>query len=905
MGEKKKKKVNNKTSKKRINKKELKDNKTKTKGNKKEKQKFSKKHPKMAVALKILLIIVILLAVIFTGIFVGMVYGMWGNDFEITKEELVIASSNSKMLDIQGNTIAELTGNENRKIITLDQMSPYLKNAYIAIEDERFYKHNGVDLKRTSHAILTFVTHFGKSSFGGSTITQQLVKNITKDDADEGKEGMLRKVKEWAKAYQIERMISKDQILELYLNIIFVGSSKYGVEVGAEYYFNKPASDLDLAECAFLAGINSAPNYYNPYGEKGYTVNDEKKERINKKTLTVLYQMLDQGYINKEEYDSACQKVKDGLTFTQSTIQGTIYSAHVDATIKQVINDISEAKGISTSLAENYLYSSGLTIYTTQDSEIQKRMEEEFADTKYQKNGKEIDKKTGKLLNDHTQAAMVIIDNATGNVVGCTGELGTKSTSRGLNRATQSVRQTGSSIKPIADLLPGIEEGIINAATVYYDVKADFENGKYSPKNDGHKYLGRRSLRQAVATSQNIPFVKVMAELTTAKSREYLKKMGITSLSDTNDVGLSLAIGGLYKGISPLEMAGAYATIANNGTYRRPMFYTKVVDAEGKTVIEAEQKTEKVCSEQTAYVIKNMLTSVVKEGTATYCAISNMDVAAKTGTTNSNNDRWLCGFTNYYSAATWYGFDLNEEVVYNGRNPAGQLWSAIMKSIHEGREASRFEEPAGIVRLTVCRETGKIATDKCSDKYQEVFVEGKTPSQCDSHSDACKICTDTGLLANEYCPNTETKYFTNVVEKEKLGLWKNLSGDTSIEPTTYCTEHNAENTKKVSDAAPVITLKGENKVKLTVGEKYTEPGYTATDETDGDVTSKVEVEGSVNTSKTGTYAITYSVTNSNGKKTTIKREVIVEEKKETENQINGNTTGNTTNPVAENNTTTP
>ena len=303
MGEKKKKKVNNKTSKKRTNKKELKDNKTKTKENKKGKQKFSKKHPKMAVALKILLIIVILLAVIFTGIFVGMVYGMWGNDFEITKEELVIASSNSKMLDIQGNTIAELTGNENRKIITLDQMSPYLKNAYIAIEDERFYKHNGVDLKRTSHAILTFVTHFGKSSFGGSTITQQLVKNITKDDADEGKEGMLRKVKEWAKAYQIERMISKDQILELYLNIIFVGSSKYGVEVGAEYYFNKPASDLDLAECAFLAGINSAPNYYNPYGEKGYTVNDEKKERINKKTLTVLYQMLDQGYINKEEYE--------------------------------------------------------------------------------------------------------------------------------------------------------------------------------------------------------------------------------------------------------------------------------------------------------------------------------------------------------------------------------------------------------------------------------------------------------------------------------------------------------------------------------------------------------------------------------------------------------------------------
>ena len=328
---------------------------------KKDKKKFSAKHPKITVALRILLLLIIMIAVVGTGIVVGMLYGGWGDDFEITKEELVIGSSNSVVLDKDGNKLAELSGDENRKIIKLDQMPENLKNAYVAIEDERFYKHNGVDFKRTAAAVAQYVIHAGKSSFGGSTITQQLVKNITKDDERSGKEGVIRKVKEWAKAYQIERMLSKDQILELYLNIIFVGgSNNLGVEVGAEYYFNKSASDLDLAECAFLAGINNSPNSYNPYGEK------DKSELIKKRTKTVLGKMLELGMVQQNEYDEAVKKVEDGLPFQKAENLGSIYSYHTDATISQVIEDV--AKELSDKLIDRHPHVFGNTeVHSTQE----------------------------------------------------------------------------------------------------------------------------------------------------------------------------------------------------------------------------------------------------------------------------------------------------------------------------------------------------------------------------------------------------------------------------------------------------------------------------------------------------------------------------------------------------------
>ena len=858
------------------NKKSKKTDKKNKKGNKNglikaDKIKFSQKHPKITVALRILLLLIIIIAVIAMGIVVGMIYGGWGDDFEITKEELVIGSSNSVILDKDGNKLAELSGDENRKIIKLDQMPKNLKNAYVAIEDERFYKHSGVDFKRTGAAVVQYVLHAGKSSFGGSTITQQLVKNITKDDERSGAEGVLRKVKEWAKAYQIERMLSKDQILELYLNIIFVGgSNNLGVEVGAEYYFNKSATDLDLAECAFLAGINNSPNSYNPYGEK------DNSEKIKNRTKTVLKKMNELGMVEKTEYDEAVKKVDEGLNFQKAANTGSVYSYHTDATISQVIEDIAKEKGISKSLASTYVYSSGLTIYSTQDTALQSKMDEVMVNK-----SKDYIRKSKKTEGETSQSAMVIIDNSNGYVVGVEGGLGEKNESRGLNRATQSPRQTGSSIKPLTSLVPGINEGVITPATIYDDNSTDFGIKGWTPK-DYNAFKGLITVRSAITTSQNIPFIKVVDELTPAKSAEYLEKMGVTSLTEQDKASLAaISIGGFTNGITPLEMAGAYATIANNGTYRRPMFYTKVTDPDGNTVLEGKQTSEEVISQQAAYVIKNLLKSVVEDsgGTAKYCKISGIDVAAKTGTTNKNYDKWLCGFSNYYTAATWYGFDQNEEVT-GSTNVAGKIWDAVMTKVHEGKESSKFEQPSGVVTETICRTSGKKATSKCSDTYQEVFVEGKVPDECDGHTNATQICSETGLKANEYCPNKITKYYSYTVDKEKMGLWKTTGASSTNPPSTYCNVHNAQNTGSTSHAnnEPVITLNGEAHITINVGETYTELGATAKDDKDGDISSKIAISGSVNTSKAGKYTITYSVKNSSGKTVTKTRTITVNAK---------------------------
>ena len=857
---------------------------------KSDKKKFSQKHPKLTVFLRILVLLIIIVTVVGAGILVGMIYGGWGDDFEITKEELVIGSSNSIILDKDGNKLAELSGDENRKIIKLDQMPKNLKNAYVAIEDERFYKHNGVDIKRTGAAVVQYIIHRGKSSFGGSTITQQLVKNITKDDERSGAEGILRKVKEWAKAYQIERMLSKDQILELYLNIIFVGgSNNLGVEVGAEYYFNKSASDLDLAECAFLAGINNSPNSYNPYGEK------DNSEKIKTRTKTVLNKMKELGMIEQAEYDEAVTKVENGLPFQKATSMGSVYSYHTDAAISQVIEDIAQEKGISKSLASTYVYSSGLTIYSTQDTALQAKMDEVMVNNskQYTRNSKTVQGAT-------SQSAMVIIDNSTGYVVGVEGGLGEKNESRGLNRATQSPRQTGSSIKPLTSLVPGINEGTITPATIYDDNSTDFGIPGWTPK-DYNAFKGLITVRSAITTSQNIPFIKVVDELTTAKSAEYLEKMGVSTLEQTDKQSLAaMSIGGFTKGITPLEMAGAYATIANNGTYRRPLFYTKVTDTDGNVVLEGKQTSEEVISPQAAYVVKNLLTSVVEDinGTAKYCKISGIDVAAKTGTTNKNFDKWLCGFTNYYTAATWYGFDQNEEVT-GSTNVAGRIWDAVMTKVHEGMASSKFEKPEGVVTETICRASGKKATSKCTDTYQEVFVEGKVPGECDGHSNSVQICSETGLRANEYCPDKVTKYFSYTVEKESLGLWKTTSSSSTNPPATYCTVHSASNTgnsSKNEDKGPTITLNGEAHITLNVGETYKEEGAIAKDDKDGDISSKISISGTVNTSKAGKYTITYSVKNSSGKTATKTRTITVKAKEQEKTPEKNNTTKENTIP---------
>lgn len=760
------------------------------------KPKFKVRHPKLAKTLKIVIPLIITLIIVGVGVSIGVLYGAYKDEFEISLEDLIIKNENSYIVDQEGNIIAELSGPENRKIITLDQMSPYLADAYVSIEDERFYQHKGVDLYRTSGAIVTYVLNRGSSSFGGSTITQQLVKNFTDDRADKGMEGILRKVKEWVKSYKVEQMLSKLQILELYLNLIPVGGEQYGVETGAIYYFNKSASELSLVECAFLAGINNAPSTYNPYGQYGYGVYDKKTTKINNKVKVVLGKMLELEKISKEEYDEAIKVIDEGQLKFENGNSSRTYSYHTDALLNQVINDIAKEKGISKSLAEQYIYSNGLKIYSTQVGSIQEKTEN-AVNNAYRQTSKYEDKEKDEEGNwitvtkeQTTQSAMVVIDHKTGYVVSCVGGIGEK-VGKTLNRATQSVRQPGSSIKPIAVVAPGLEEKIITGATIYNDEYTEFVNGTsiFKPKNWNH-YRGNITIRQSIETSQNVPFVKALTEIGVEKSIEYLEKMGISSL-DKNNEGLALAIGGLTNGISPLEMAGAYAMIANDGVYIQPTFYTKIEDKDGNVVLTAKQESRRVISETTAAILKNLLKEPVygAGGSAGVCAVPGIDTAAKTGTTNKNKDRWLCGFTPYYTAATWYGYDHPAEVTASGVRTANTIWGNAMKAIHKELPNAKFTLTSNIVSARICMDSGKLASDTCTHVYSEIFEKGTIPQSCEGHTEY-KICNESNLLANDYCTSTRTELKIYLSDKEKTGNWKTEKNVEENEiPTEICTIH--------------------------------------------------------------------------------------------------------------------
>mgnify|MGYP004613853467 FL=1 len=716
--------------------------------NDKKVNKKNKKEPKSLKShfIKFIVIILILFLIVSIGYLAFKAY-----IFKTLAKEM-FNNSTSTVFDSNKNVIAEIGSERNRDNIKLSEMPNNLKNAYIAIEDQRFYKHHGVDIKRTGAAILSYVIRRGSSSFGGSTITQQLVKNLTGDDSNT----ISRKVKEWFYACVLDCSFSKDDILEAYLNIIYTGPNIYGVKEAALYYFNRDVKDLNLAECAFLAGINNSPNSYNPFSDT------DKSEKISKRTKTVLSKMKELGYISENEYNEAVSQVDNGLKFSKGNLQNnsSVYSYHTDGLINEIVSDFSNRKHISQDFATNYFYLSGSSIYSTQNSDIQKVVENECKNKKYVLKSSKTD--------DYAQAAVVIMDQSNGYVIACSGGLGEKTKSRGFNRATQMKRQTGSSMKPVAVLAPAIEKKLVTNVTVFADEPTTFTdyNGEaYSPI-DYDNYKGSITLRQAVESSQNIPFVKLMEQLTPQVSIRYLKKMGITTLND-KDVNLALALGGLDQGISPLEFAGAYSSIANDGIYIEPTFYTKINSHSNETVLISKQKKRRVISKDAAFILKQLLTEPVtgSAGTATYCSISGMDVAAKTGTTNENYDRWLCGFTPYYTAVCWYGFDMNESINFNGKNPAGLIWSSVMKNIHSGLPSKKFEKTDGVVTSIICRASGKVANSSCPNTFTEYFLKGTVPDMCTQHSGSSMNSNKTNKN-NSNSKNTTTNISTPSSKEE-------------------------------------------------------------------------------------------------------------------------------------------
>ena len=843
--------------------------------NKKRKTKKEKKKKRFKWLKRIILTFFIL-GILAVLVVAGIIIGIFTSDkYKLTADELIVINENSTVLDSEGNGIATITGTENRKIVTIEQMPKELPEAFIAIEDERFYEHKGVDIKRTLYAIVMYVKNKGASDGGGgSTITQQLIKNTKSDNADSGTAGIERKIREMARAYNVEKILSKTQILEAYLNRIPMGSTVYGVGMAAEYYFNKSVSDLDLAECAFIAGINHAPSGYNPF------IGLDNAEKIKNRTKEVLFQMKDQEKISQEQYEAAVEKVEAGLPFNQGAkISRADYSYHTQAAIKEVISDLMKEKGISRDEAELLVSSNGYTIYTTQNSSIQARMKEEFEKDKYIRSGNKKDS-NGNLINAHTQAAMVIIDHKTGQVVATMGGLGTDASTVGINRATETEKQTGSSIKPLACEAPALERGVINPGTVYDDSPTSF--GSYTPHNSGG-YGGLITIRSALARSSNIVHVKIMKELGPANSRAFLATLGI-NVPEIHE-SLPMALG--TADVSVLNMAAAYAAIANNGVYIEPTFYTKVVDSKGNVILEKKQETRKVMSEENAYVLQNLLKAPVASGTAGACAISGMDVGAKTGSTNDFIDRWLCGFTPYYAAATWFGFDYSESPVFSDNN-ARTIWAAVMKDVHKNLAGKRFEKPSNVVYVRICEDSGCVATDSCTRTISEVFVKGTIPSQCQGHK-TVKICKQTGKVATEYCKDVEEKTIVEKPAKEKLGLWSTNAGDKYNVPTETCDVHKGpEKVKMVNVEGDTLSEAKEKieKLGLKVEIKYGED----TKKNDGIVlTQSVNKDAEIEKGKTVTLTINKITNKGDNKTNTEKTNTQIDTKTNTQTNTNAST----------------
>ena len=765
----------------------LDENNTKPKA-KKEKKPKNKKNKKQNKVLRIILKVIktiiltavilgILAALIIAGIVAGLFLGLFGNDFKLTKEDLSIKFQNTEVYNADGKLVATLSGDEKRKVVSMKDMSEYVPKAYVAIEDERFYSHPGIDIKRTGAATLTYIIHKGNSNFGGSTITQQLVKNLTHDDDRTA----LRKIKEMAKALQVEKLISKDDILELYLNMIFVGGNAiHGVALGSEYYFSKDVSKLDLAESAFMAGINNSPNMYHPFSK-----DTEDIKLVKDRTKTVLAKMLELNMIDKAKYDEAVAEVNKGLAFKKGALSsGQVYSYITEEAIKEIKAQYKEMHpDLKDDMVDMYVYGGGLKIYTTEQPKIQKIVESEMSKKKYSYKSRKGQK---------SMATMTIIDWKTGEVVAMNGNLGKKSKNGIYNYAAHDQKQAGSTFKPIAVDAPAIQEGIITASTTFKDVATRYYN---TPKgkpvyNEGGKASGKvYTVKQAVAKSLNTIHVQIMNKLKLQKSLKYVKQLGFSKLDPENEQP-AIALGALTYGTNTLEMAAAYATFANDGEYIEPTFYKKVEDENGNVIMKPKQRKTQVFDEGVAYVMKDILTAPVLSGTATYCKISGMDVAAKTGTTNNSTNRWLCGFTQYYAAAVWFGHKTEEEVKWQGRgkyqNPAGEIWSEVMKEVHSKLKlkGKKFTVPGGVKKVKVCSKTGLKPAKGCPTTTTYFTAKNAPTKTCKGGHKTYKICKETGLLANKYCPKT-----TTMTEDDKV-------------PTKTCTKHKEEEPKQDTTSDP-------------------------------------------------------------------------------------------------------
>lgn len=599
-----------------------------------------------------------------------------------------------------------------------DGIPQMLADAFIAIEDKRFATHYGVDWKRTMGAFINEFVPIYSSRQGGSTITQQLVKNITDDRTQKAS----RKVREIMRARYLESKYSKDTILECYLNIIPMGHGMYGVEVAANYYFGKSVKDLSIVECACLASITKSPTYYAP---------DDYPEANKERRDSVLYEMLDQGYITKEEYDEAINAKLKIVADERVLTQNQVNSYFVDALIEQVSKDLAKEYGYTESQANQLFYSGGYKIYATVDTDMQAVAEKVFADTSYAIKGKDGKKMTG---------GITVMDYQ-GNVKAIVGGIGEKTTNRGFNTATDAVRQPGSTMKPIAAYAPAIEQDLITYSSLVNDTKKSY-NG-WTPKNWYGSYWGNITVQRALEQSVNAIPVYLVDKLTPKVCYDFLtEKLGVTTLTEY-DVNLApLGMGGTNGGLTTLESAAAFAIFGNGGRYYEPSFYSKVMDQDGRTVLERNTQPTMAISEDTATVMNHLLQTVVygSKGTGRAAAsyIKNMKIYAKTGTSNDQNDLWFVGGTPYYVASCWCGYEVQQPIPSQHSGIALKMWGNVMSKVHSGLKTLKFTDSKYSVKEEYCLTTGNLANEACPKTADGWYRKSNVPEKCTTHTESDK-----------------------------------------------------------------------------------------------------------------------------------------------------------------------
>ena len=713
----------------------------------------------------------------------------------VTADDILPQGYTTNITDQSGTVVETLKDSDSNRIYkTYEEItanSEYLPHAFVAIEDERFYEHNGIDLQGIIRAGVVGVTNGFNFTEGASTLTQQLIKNnVFPDFVNEETffDKVERKLQEQYLALQIEKEMDKNEILEAYMNTINLGQGCLGVETAAQRYFNKSAADLTLSESAVIAAITQNPTLYDPV-----TNPDQNAQRREK----VLGNMLDQGYINQTEYDDAmADPVYDRIQQTAAATEDTTpYSYFTDALIEDVIRDLREEKGYSETQAYNLLYTGGLTIRSTQDMSIQEICDEvtsdesyypateyglEFALTIHRADGSvenyskenlatyirethndnnplvfssreeaeqrieeykstlNINTEAGDIVDQNytitlqPQVSFVVMDQYTGQVKAIVGGRGEKTGNLTFNRATDDKQQPGSCFKILSTYAPALNEDKITLATIKVDEPYKYESGQVV-HNSYSGYRGAMTVRNAIKQSVNTIAVETLTEDVGPKTGyEYLEQFGFSTLTDA-DITQAMALGGITDGVYNIELTAAFASIANSGTYTEPVLYTEILDHDGNVLIDnSAPATHEVIKDSTAYLLTSAMEDVVNGGTGTSANLSNMTTAGKTGSTDDYADRWFVGFTPYYTAGIWGGYDSNKSMEGYGSWHLA-IWNAIMERVHDGLQDKDFEMPSSVVRKSICTESGLLAVSGCPSRT-DYFDKDSLPTQsCSGH----------------------------------------------------------------------------------------------------------------------------------------------------------------------------